>query len=421
MMTTLLKKLTGVEDPLPTSCVQTPKYSPSEKMMALVYEGKKSVKVECVPKPLITEPRDALVRITLTTICGTDLHFYHNATGAMEKGTILGHEAVGVVAQSGENEETSKKGDRVVISSPISCGECDQCKNKSFSLCDRTNPNRDLFNALGYHRVCGVFGTDQHLGGYPGLQAQYVRVPYADVNLLQVPNELTDEKAIFLSDVLPTAWHAVELGEVEKDKTVAIWGCGPIGLMAIKWSLYRHAKRVIAIDCLPERLNVAKNLGADVINYKEHNPVETIAKLIPGGPDVVIDCVGFRYSKTLLHTIESAIGLETDVGECLEECIKACKKGGIVSVIGDYVGYTNHFPIGIFMTKGLTMRGGMQYAQKYWQELLNKMLMNSDVNPTFMVTHELPLESAQEAYEMFDKKQEECIKILLRPPLKAVE
>lgn len=409
-------KLKAESSPLPTACIPTPNFSPMEKMMAVVFEGKRAVKVECVPKPLLTEPRDAIVRITLTTICGTDLHLYHNSFPGMQKGDILGHEAVGILEQVGENVKNFKVGDRVAISSPCSCGECDFCQAGSFSLCQRTNPSRDMYNNLGYHRVTGVFGCGQNMGGYPGMQAQYLRVPFADTNLLKIPDDVTDEKAIFLSDVFPTAWHAVELGEVGPGKTVAIWGLGPIGLMCVRWSQIRGAKRVIAIDSVPARLKLAANLGVEVINFKEHNPVETLAQLIPGGPDVCIDSVGFRYSKGILHTIESAIGMESDVGECLDECIKACKVGGVVSVIGDYVGTTNHFPIGLMMTKGLTLRTGMQHAQKYWHNLL-KLLRAGEVDPLFMVTHEQTLEKAEEAYDMFDKKEEECIKILLRPPM----
>jgi threonine dehydrogenase-like Zn-dependent dehydrogenase len=412
-MASLLKKV--INNPLPTTCVQIPKQSEHEKMMAVVFRGKRSVKVECVPKPLITEPKDALVRITLSTICGTDLHLYHNLFPGMQSGDILGHEGVGVVEAIGESVEKLKIGDRVAISSPVSCGECDQCKDQCFSLCQRTNPSREMFTNLGHHRVTGVFGCGQNMGGYAGMQAQYIRVPFADVNCLQIPEDVSDEKAIFLSDVMPTAWHAVEMGQVTPGQTVAVWGCGPIGLMCVKWALHRRAKRVIAIDCQPARLKKAENLGAEVINYKEKNPVDLLAEMIPGGPDVCIDSVGFRYSKTILHSIESAMGMETDVGECIDECIRAVRVGGHVSVIGDYVGYTNHFPVGIMMSKGLTLRSGMQYAQKYWHDLL-KLIRIGAVDPTFMVTHDLPLEKSEEVYEMFDKKNEECMKILLRPP-----
>jgi threonine dehydrogenase-like Zn-dependent dehydrogenase len=254
------------------------------------------------------------------------------------------------------------------------------------------------------------------LGSYPGLQAQYARVPYADVNLMKLPDDIPDEKAVFLSDVLCTAWHACELGEVTKGKTVVVWGCGPIGLMAQKWAWIRGAKRVIGIDSLPDRLAIARNkVGSEVINYKECDPVETLAKLIPGGPDVCIECVGFRYSKGLVHAIESTLGLETDVGECLDEAIKVVKKNGIVSVIGDYVGYTNHFPIGILMTKAVTLRGSQVFVQKYWHDLL-KMMRKGDVDPSFLITHDLPLEKGDEAYQIFDRKSQDALKILLRPP-----
>jgi threonine dehydrogenase-like Zn-dependent dehydrogenase len=387
-------------------------------MMALVWKGKNTVKVESVPRPLITEPQDCIVRITLATICGSDLHLLHNSLpgSPMKMGDILGHEGVGVVEEVGANCKKFKRGDRVVISAIIGEGECQYCKEGSYSLCDRTNNSEDMYRMFGGHRSAGVFGYSALLGGYPGLQAQYARVPHADVNLMKLPDDVPDEKAVFLSDVLCTAWHACEIGEVTKGKTVVVWGCGPIGLMAQKWAWVRGAKRVIGIDSLPDRLNLAKNkVGSEVINYKEHDPVETLAKLIPGGPDVCIECVGFRYAKGLVHAIESTLGLETDVGECLDECIKVVKKNGIVSIIGDYVGYTNHFPIGIAMTKALTLRGSQVFVQKYWHDIL-KMLQKGDIDPSFLITHDMSLEKADEAYDIFDRKSQESMKILLRPP-----
>jgi threonine dehydrogenase-like Zn-dependent dehydrogenase len=327
---------------------------------------------------------------------------------------------VGVVEEVGANVRNIKKGDRVAIAAPIACGECQYCKEESYSLCDRTNPSQDLYRQFGGHRCAGIFGYSHLLGGYPGLQAQYARVPHADVNLLQIPDDVPDEKAIFLSDVCCTAWHANEVSEVTKGKTVVVWGCGPIGLMAQKMAWLRGAKRVIGIDCLLDRLNMAKNiLGSEVINYKEQCPVETIHKMVPGGPDVCIDCVGFRYAKSFLHKVESALGLETDVGECLEECIKTVKKNGIVGIIGDYVGYSNHFPIGVAMTKAVTMRGSQVFVQKYWKQLL-KLIQSGELDPTFMATHDMSLEAAAEAYDIFDKKSQEAIKVLLRPPLQTV-
>jgi len=385
-------------------------------MKAVVWHGKNVVECDDVPKPLITEPHDAVVRITLATICGSDLHLLHNSlpTGGMKRGDILGHEGVGIVEEVGDNVKNIKKGDRVVISAIIAEGNCNYCKEGSMSLCDCTNPSEDMYKMFGGHRCAGVFGYSHLLGGYPGLQAQYARIPHADVNLLKLPSDVPDEKAIFLSDVLCTALHACEIGEVTEGKTVAIWGCGPIGLMAQKWSLLRGAKRVIAIDCLPDRLSLAENLGCEVINFKEKDPVETIAQMIPGGPDVCIECVGFRYSKSLIRSFEQALQLETDISECLDECIKAVKKNGIVSIIGDYVGYTNHFPIGIAMTKALTLRGSQVFVQKYWKKLL-EMLQSGVVDPSFLISHQLSLENATDAYTLFDKKEQECLKILLRP------
>jgi threonine dehydrogenase-like Zn-dependent dehydrogenase len=404
--------------PPPTSCVQQPFQSETERMLALIYSGKNMIKVQEVPRPLITEPHDVIVRITLTTICGSDLHLMHNSLpgSPMKMGEILGHEGVGVVEEVGKDVKNFKRGDRVVISAMIGEGQCEYCKEGSYSLCNMTNNSEEMWKMFGGHRCAGVFGYSSLLGSYPGLQAQYARVPYADVNLMKLPDDIPDEKAVFLSDVLCTAWHACELGEVTKGKTVVVWGCGPIGLMAQKWAWIRGAKRVIGIDSLPDRLAIARNkVGSEVINYKECDPVETLAKLIPGGPDVCIECVGFRYSKGLVHAIESTLGLETDVGECLDEAIKVVKKNGIVSVIGDYVGYTNHFPIGILMTKAVTLRGSQVFVQKYWHDLL-KMMRKGDVDPSFLITHDLPLEKGDEAYQIFDRKSQDALKILLRPP-----
>lgn len=404
--------------PPPTACVQQPFQSETERMIALIYSGVNMVKVQEVPRPLITEQHDCIVRITTATICGSDLHLMHNALpgSPMKAGEILGHEAVGVVEEVGQAVKHVKRGDRVVISAMIGEGECTYCKEGSYSLCDRTNNSEEMWKMFGGHRCAGVFGYSSLLGSYPGLQAQYARVPFADVNLLKLPDDIPDEKAVFLSDVMCTAWHACELGEVTKGKTVVVWGCGPIGLMAQKFAWIRGAKRVIGIDSLPDRLAVAKNkVGSEVFNYKDADPVAAMSKLIPGGPDVCIDCVGFRYAKGIMHAIESTLGLETDVGECLTEAIKVVKKNGIVSVIGDYVGLTNHFPIGILMTKAVTLRGSQVFVQKYWKDLL-KMLQKGDVDPTFLVTHDMPLERGDEAYQIFDKKVQDSLKILLRPP-----
>jgi len=264
------------------------------------------------------------------------------------------------------------------------------------------------------NRIAAAFGYTHLLGGYEGGQAQYIRVPYADVNTLKLPDSLPDEKAILLSDIACTGWHANELGDVKAGEIVAVWGCGPVGLMAAMWAKFRGAKLVIAIDNVPYRLKVAKEmLGCHVINFDEEKVLDTIKKLVPEGPDVCIEAVGFRYAKSIIHKAERAIRVESDTPEVLTECIKACRLGGRVSIVGDYYSMTNHFPIGAMMEKSLTVRGGQAFVQRYWRKLLQYFL-NGDVDPSFVVTHKLSFDKIVDAYKIFDLKEDGAIKIVLK-------
>jgi len=385
----------------------------NHKMSALEWHGNKDVRVVQRFRPAITEPRDIIVRVTTATVCGSDLHLYHKEFEGLETGDILGHEAVGIVEQIGPEVKNFKAGDRVVVSAIIACGECFYCKQKQTSLCLSTNPDARL-DAIYGHRLSGVFGYSHLLGGYEGCQAEFVRVPIGDVNCLKIPDTLNDAKAIMLSDIACTGWHANELAEVKEGQTVAVWGCGPVGLMVMMWAKFRGASRIIAIDNLPYRLQLAKEkFGAEIIDYSKADVVSTIHNLLPLGPDVCIEAAGFRYTKSVSHAAQRAAQLETDTPEILSEVIKSVRLGGHVSIVGDYYNLANAFPIGAMMEKGITIRGSQVYVHKYWQQLM-EYFVQGKVDPSFVVTHEMPLEKADEAYRIFDHKQDGAIKILLK-------
>jgi len=393
-------------------------------MKACSWQGARSISVENKPRPLVTEPRDAVVRITTSTICGSDLHLYNNempGVGSLMKGDILGHEAVGVVESVGREVTNVKPGDRVVISFSIACGECDYCKDGSFTSCDMTNPSSQM-EALYGHRIGAAFGYSRLTGGYDGLQAEYARVPFADVNLLKIPTDtrLSDEQLLCLSDIACTGWHANELGEVSEGQTVAIWGAGPVGLMAAMWAKFRGASKIIVIDEDEFRLNLARTkLGVDVLDFSKVSDVgKRLLELIPKGLDVCIDCAGFRFATSLIHKVERALKLETDSLDIVDQMSFAVRKTGHVVLIGDYFGYGNHFPIGRVMEKSITMRGGQAYVQKYWKKLLG-YIEEGRVDPSFVFTHTKSLDELPQAYKMFNDHADNAIKIALKPSLRS--
>jgi len=387
---------------------------PVKKMTALEWHGNQDVRVVTRPKPMITEPKDAIIRVTATTICGSDLHLYHNEFAGLQKGDVLGHEFVGIVETVGAGVTNIKKGDKVVVSAIIADGTCSYCLKECYSCCDTTNPSKEMEELYG-HRTAGLFGYSHLTGGYDGGQAEYVRVPYADVNCLKVNPALPDKKILPISDILCTAWHANELAQVKEGDVVAVWGCGPVGLLTLMWAKYRKAKRIIAIDGIPARLKLAQTkFGAEIIDITKQDVIKTMKDLVPGGPDVCIDAAGFRFPKSILHRFQRAVKLETDAPEILTECIKCVRKAGKISVIGDYYAYTNNFPIGAFMEKGLTMAGGQVFVQKYWKHLLS-IVEKGEVDPSWIFSHVMPLEKAAEAYKMFDLKEDSCIKVMLMP------
>jgi len=381
---------------------------------AVEFHGAENLKLVTRPKPIVTDPKDCIVRVTSTTICGSDLHMYHAEFGGVEKGDVLGHEAMGIVESVGLDVRDIKVGDRVVISAVISDGQCWYCKQGLVSLCEGTNPNRVLEEEYG-HRLAGIFGYSHLLGGYEGCQAEYVRVPYADNTCLKIQNNLPDERLLFLSDICCTGFHGTELGAVSPNQVVAIWGCGPVGLMAAMWSIFRGARRVIMIDPDEIRLTFAKSrLNVETINPSQGDVLLALREMVPGGPDVAIECVGFRFPQSLVHKLEKAVSLETDSPEILTQCIKGLRKGGTLAIIGDYYKTANHFPIGAMMEKGLTVRGGQVFVQRYWKQLL-KYIEDGKVDPSFVVSHQMAFGSAVEAYRMFDKHENNCLKIVLKP------
>jgi len=390
------------------------KKDPNLTMKAVEWQGNKVVQVVDRPRPMITDPTDCIVRVTSSTICGSDLHLYHHEIKGMQKGDVLGHEFMGIVDVIGPEVKNLKVGDRVVVSAVIACGSCEYCKNGLFTCCDTTNPSKEMETAYG-HRTSGLFGYSHLTGGYEGGQAEFVRVPIADFNTLKITGKKNDEYYLFLSDVLCTGFHACEMAEIKPGDIVVVWGCGPVGLAAQMWAKHKGASRVIGIDGIDYRLKIAnKTLGCDIIDYRQGDVLKTIQNLVPGGPNCVIDAVGFRFSKSLLHRFERMMKLETDTPEILKECIYAVKKGGIVSIVGDYVGLTNHFPIGALMEKGITMRGSQVPLHKYWKNIL-ELIESGKVDPTFLISHRMDLNDAAEAYRIFDEKEEEALKIILKP------
>lgn len=357
------------------------------------------------PVPAVTDPGDVIVRITGTTVCGSDLHLYHKEMFQLQRGHILGHEWMGIVDEVGPEVTKFKPGDRVVASFQIACGTCSFCKEGLTSMCDNTNISSVQTKLYG-KPTGGIYGYSHFAGGFAGGQAEYARCPFGDNNLLKIPDSVPDEKALYLSDIVPTSYHAVKCAEVSEGKSVAIWGAGSIGLLAAKWSTLQKPRRVIVIDNVKERLQVAASFGCDIINFDETPKVEDeIYKLEPEGVDCGIDAAAFRYTKGVLHTVQRAVGLETDSSEILNEILRATRKFGTVAIVADYAGYTNQFLIGALMEKGITLRGTAQApVQKYWPELLAK-IESGEFDPTIILTHRFKIDEFAELYAAFDKKE----------------
>jgi threonine dehydrogenase-like Zn-dependent dehydrogenase len=389
---------------------------PDKTMNAIAWYGAKDVRLISRPKVKVTDPGDVLVRITTTAICGSDLHFYNGDVPEMHPGDVIGHESMGIVEDVGSEVRKFKQGDRVVVSAVIACGSCFYCQRQLFSCCESTNYSEKMVQLYG-HKLAGIFGYSHLLGGYEGGQAEFIRVPYADMTLLKVPDNLPDEKVLFLSDICCTGWHANVLGGVTEGAYVAIWGAGPVGLMAAMWAKFRGASKIILIDHTDYRLDFAKKYlhGIETINFENQNVYDELMGFTNGlGPDIGIECAGFRYAKTLVHKFQQQVKLETDTPEIINEIIKCVRKGGSIAIIGDYFAKANNFMIGALMEKSLTIRGGQVCVQAYWHELLS-YIEQGFVDPSFVITHKLPLDSAPDAYKMFNNQEDNCIKIVLKP------
>jgi len=389
-------------------------------MKAVCWNGAKDVRVETVPDPKIINPRDAIVKITSTAICGSDLHLYDGFIPTMQKGDILGHEFMGEVVEVGSAVKNVNKGDRVVVPFTISCGNCFFCNRDLWSLCDNSNPNAWMVEKLMGHSPSGLFGYSHMMGGYAGGQAEYARVPFADVGLFKIPDGLTDEQVLFLTDIFPTGYMAAENCNIEPGDTVAVWGCGPVGQFAIASAYLLGAERVIAIDRVPERLQMAKEYGkAEILNFEDIDVGEALKEMTGGrGPDAVIDAVGMEAHGTdlmgLVDKAKQAVRLETDRPTALRQAIVACRKGGHVSIPGVYGGFIDHMPMGAAMNKGLTLKTGQTHVHRYLKPLLEH-IQNGDIDPSFVITHRLPIDQAPEAYEIFKHKKDNCIKVVLKP------
>jgi len=389
-------------------------------MRAVCWNGKREIRVENIPDPEIINLRDAIVKVELTAICGSDLHLYNGCIPTMKTGDVLGHEFLGEVVAVGSGVDNLRPGDRVAVPFPIACGNCYYCQHELFSLCDNSNPNGWITENLYGQPSGGLFGYSHMLGGYAGGQAEYVRVPYADIGPVKIPQELSAEKALFLTDIFPTGYQAVESCGIRPGDAVAVWGCGPVGQFAIQSAFLLGAERVIAIDRIPERLEMARtHSSAIALNYHNVDIAEALLEITGGrGPDCCIDAVGLEahglgvagwYDST-----KHKLWLESDRPTALRQAIYACRKGGVVSIPGVYGGLVDKFPIGAAFAKGLTLRMGQTHVQKYARALLAR-IEAGDIDPSFIVTHRLPLEEAPTGYAIFNNKEDGCIKVVLKP------
>ncbi|WP_018500913.1 zinc-dependent alcohol dehydrogenase [Parafrankia discariae] len=390
-------------------------------MRANCWLGRGEVDVVQVPDPKILNNRDAVVRVTSTAICGSDLHLYNGFVPTMKKGDVLGHEFMGEVVEVGREVRKLRVGDRVVVPFPIACGQCNTCLAGDYSLCENSNPNAALAEKILGHPVAGIFGYSHMLGGYPGGQAEYARVPFADVGPIKIEDDLPDEQVLFLSDILPTGYMGAEFCDITPGDVIAVWGAGPVGQFAIASAYLLGAERVVAIDRFPNRLAMAADRsGADTINYEDTDVRESLLEMTGGrGPDACIDAVGLEahHAAPAAYSYDRAkqmARLETDRPFALREAIRNCRNGGIVSVIGVYGGLVDKFPMGSFMNRGLTMRTGQCHVQRYLRPLLDR-IRAKQIDPSFVITHRLSLDEAPDGYSIFRDKEEECVKVVLAP------
>jgi threonine dehydrogenase-like Zn-dependent dehydrogenase len=388
-------------------------------MKANCWHGKKRVQVEEVPDPKILNPRDAIVRITSTAICGSDLHLYNGYIPTMKSGDILGHEFMGEVVEKGSGVSNLSVGDRVVVPFPIACGHCAQCEREMYSLCENSNPNAWMAEKMYGYSPCGIFGYSHMLGGYAGGQAEYARVPFADVGPQKVPDGLDDEQVLFLSDIFPTGYMAAEACNIQPGDIIAVWGCGPVGQFAMKSAYMLGAERVIGIDRFDYRLRMAREqVGAETLNYEEVNVLEALTQMTGGrGPDSCIDAVGMEgHGPGLAYAYDrfkQAMMMESDRPVALREAILACRSGGTISVAGVYGGFVDKFPMGAIVNRSLTIKSGQTHVHRYMRPLLER-IEKGEIDPSFVITHRMRLQDAADGYSIFNDKQDECMKVVLK-------
>ncbi|WP_340316069.1 zinc-dependent alcohol dehydrogenase [Rhizorhabdus argentea] len=392
-------------------------------MKALVWHGKEDIRCDTVSDPGIEHPRDAIIKVTSCAICGSDLHLFHNLIpGGMLPGDIVGHESMGEVVEVGDEAKSAlKKGDRVVIPFTIVCGECEQCRRGNFSVCETTNRKKGLGDKVFGHSTAGLFGYTHLTGGYAGGQAEYLRVPFADATHVKVPDGIPDEKLLFLSDILPTGWQAAVQCDIEPDDTVAIWGAGPVGQMAIRSAILLGAEQVVAIDCLPERLSMARAAGAITIDFTSESVIERLNELTGGkGPQKCIDAIGteshisLSQPDTLLDRAKQMTLMASDRPHALREMIYAGRPAGVISVIGVYTGLIDKVPMGQAMNKGLTFRMAQAHVPRWTGDLLRR-IEEDQIDPSFVITHTADLTQGPEMYRKFRDKADSCIKVVLKP------
>jgi threonine dehydrogenase-like Zn-dependent dehydrogenase len=389
-------------------------------MKAVCYYGKEDVRVETVPDPVILNPRDAIIKVTSTAICGSDLHLFGGFIPTMQAGDVLGHEFMGEVVEVGKETTRLTPGDRVVVPFTIACGKCFYCKEGLWSLCDNSNPNAWMAEKLYGYSGSGLFGYSHMYGGYAGGQAEYVRVPFADVGPIKVPENLSDDQVLFLSDIFPTGYMAAENCNIRPGDTVAVWGCGPVGQFAIKSAYLLGAERVIAIDRVFDRLEMAASEGkAEILNYLDVDVPEELRALTGGqGPDACIDAVGLESHGTTLDAwydlAKASVYLASDRPHALRQAIRACRKGGTLSIPGVYGGFLDKFPLGAAFAKGLTLKMGQTHVHKYLPILLDR-IERGEIDPSFVITHRATLDDAPEMYRTFRQKQDQCMKVVMRP------
>ncbi|MEW6177782.1 MAG: zinc-dependent alcohol dehydrogenase [Pseudomonadota bacterium] len=390
-------------------------------MRALRWHGKHDIRCDNhIPDPSIEDPRDAIIKVSSCAICGSDLHLYDGFMPGMQHGDIMGHEFMGEVMEVGSANKKLKVGDRVVVPFTIVCGECDQCRRGNFSVCERTNRNKDIADKVFGHTTAGLYGYTHLTGGYAGGQAEYVRVPYADVGPVVIPNGLTDEQVLFLGDILPTGWQAAAQCDIQPTDTVAVWGAGPVGQFAIRSAVMMGAEQVICIDNVPERLSMARAGGAITINFDEESVLERLKELTRGkGPEKCIDSVGMeahaaRSIDSMYDRAKQALMLESDRPHVLREMIYVCRPAGIISIPGVYGGLIDKIPFGAAMNKGLTFRMGQTHVNRWTDDLLRR-IQEGEIDPSFVITHSVSLEQGPEMYKTFRDKHDGCIKVVLKP------